>query len=200
MSTKALNTLYTLVMPQLPYCPEALIDQNILEAVDLFCRETLAWTFDLDAIDVVSGVQDYDLDGEQPSYAQIEKILTVIRDGVTLTPLTHWNITDRELVTLHLVDDPTADSDGGLEIQVALRPKPDATLIDARFLDDWRQKLAYGVMATLMVMPEKAWTNIAQGQFYKRLFWDGVNLARDQQLRGGTTARVAVKAPKAYRW
>ena len=200
MSTKALNTLYTLVMPQLPYCPPALIDQNILELVDLFCRETLAWTCDLDPIDVVSDMQDYDLDGEQPSYAQIEKILTVIRDDVTLEPLKHWNITDREAVTLHLIDDPTADSAGGLEIQVALRPKSNATIIDTRFLDDWQQKIAYGVMSRLMLMPGKTWSNAALATYYDRLFWDGVNLAKDQQLRGGTTARVAVKPPKAYRW
>lgn len=200
MATKALNSLYSLVMPELPYCPAPLIDSIILEITTEFCHETQAWAVNLDAIPVVSGQQDYDLDGEQLSYAVIDTVIEVSLASVTLEPLRDFNISDREKVTLHLIDEPTADDADGLEVQVALRPKSDATIIDARFYDDWRHSFAYGVMGRLMQMPGKAWTNLQLGQQYWRRFWDGVNRAKAQQVKGGTNARVAVKAPKKYQW
>lgn len=187
-------------MPELPYCPSPLIDSNIMEIVTEFCHETQAWTLDLDAIPVVSGQQDYELNGEQLAYAVIDTITSVVLADVPLEPIRDWNIVDRENVTLHLIDEPSSDDADGLEVQVALRPKSTATYIDTRFYDDWRHTFAYGVMARLMQMPGKTWSNAKRGQLYWRRFWDGVIRAKAQQVSGGTNARVSVKAPTKYRW
>jgi hypothetical protein len=195
-------------MPELQRCPPPLILQQIRQVLTHFCKETQAWTCDLGPLNVVNAVQDYDLDGEQPSYALIDTVLSVVLAGVPLTPLRDWNITDREDVTLHLVNAPTADDAGGLAVQVCLRPKQvlspdeDDTIeqVDTRLFQDWYQVWAYGVMGKLMLMPEKAWSNPGQGKLYTRMFFDGIIQARVQQVRGGTNARVRANAPKAYRW
>jgi len=192
-------TMYDQVMPELPKCPAALIDKQMLNVWIKFCHETQAWTYDLTAINIMDGVQEYRLDGLQPSYSQIDSLVTVVLQDVTIEPGTGYTMANREMA-IWLINEPGADVTAGLEIQVALRPSRTATYIDTRLYEDWEEQIAKGVMAILMKMPGKAWSGQVMGNRYDREFRDTIAKARIQQTRGGMNKRVVARAPRAYRW
>lgn len=199
MSTIALTSIHTHVMPELPRCPTALIDQTFLTLLMEWCHETQAWTYDLDAINVVEDVANYELDGDQPSYAAIDAIVTVVLDDITLEPVVDFVMASREM-EIHLNATPTSDSTGGLEIQVALRPAPAATLIDRRLYRNWFRQWAKGLMGTLMVMPKKAWTDHTTGNNYLKDYRNSIAEAKIEQSRGGMNTNLQARAPSPYRW
>jgi len=192
-------TMYDQVMPELPKCPAALIDKQMLNVWIKFCHETQAWTYDLTAINIMDGVQEYRLDGLQPSYSQIDSLVTVVLQDVTIEPGTGYTMANREMA-IWLINEPGADVTAGLEIQVALRPSRTATYIDTRLYEDWEEQIAKGVMAILMKMPGKAWSDQVMGNRYDREFRDTIAKARIQQTRGGMNKRIVARAPRAYRW
>ena len=163
------------------------------------CIRDRAWTYDLTAINIRDGVQEYRLDGLQPSYSQIDSLVSVVLQGVTIEPGTGYTMANREMA-IWLVNDPGADVTAGLEIQVALRPSRTATYIDTRLYEDWEEQVAKGVMAVLMKMPGKAWSDQTMGNRYDREFRDTIAKARIQQTRGGMNKRTVARAPRAYRW
>lgn len=199
MGNTDFTTMYDQVMPELPKCPAPLIDKHMRNTWIRFCHETQAWTYDLTAINIRDGVQEYRLDGLQPSYAQIDTVIKVILEDVPIEPGTGYTMANRERA-IWLVSEPTADVTAGLEVQVALRPTRTSTYIDTRLYEDWEEQVAKGVMAVLMKMPGKAWSDKTQGNQYDREFRDTIAKARIQQTRGGMNKRTVARAPRAYRW
>ena len=199
MGNTNFDTMYDQLMVELPKCPLPLIDKHIRNVWIKFCHETQAWTYDLTAINILDGVQEYRLDGRQPNYTQIDTLIKVIREDVVIEPGTGYTMADRERA-IWLEDEPAADVTAGLEIQVALRPTRTATYIDTRLYEDWEEQVAKGVLSVLMKMPGKAWSDKTMGNRYDREFRDTIAKARIQQTRGGMNKRTVARAPRAYRW
>jgi len=201
MSTIALTAIYDQTMPELPRCPRALIMKHFRNVLIEWCHESMAWTYDLTAINIVADKADYRLDGRQPSYATIDSIPNegVYLDGVLQRPGVQYTLADRELM-IHLTSTPSDAITAGLQVQVALRPTRTATMIDKRLYEDWEEQWAKGVMAKLMRMPKKAWTDGATATSYWKEYRNSIAEARIQQSRGGMSQAIQARARSPHRW
>lgn len=184
--------MYEHVLPELPGCPTVLVLPTIVKVVRHFCEQTQAWKLDLDAINIRSGVDTYDLDGV-PSCAEIIMPSYVESLGNELDAEDGYTMPNREQITLS--DEPQEDEVGGLVIQVVLRPKTDATETCDDLFCDWHEIWAYGVMERLMRMPDKIWTEPNMANAYHTMYWNGINDARVDVDRGHTN-RLLIARPK----
>ena len=191
MGTTLFTELHQELVTDLPGASLAQLNHNIVRVIRDFCTKTYSWTFDLDAISVVAEVSDYELDF-YPSYSEVERVLIVVLDGVTLTPGVHYTIADR-CHTIHLVSEPQRDITAGLEVNVALRPKLSATKICSAFYNNWFEVWAHGVLARMMANPNKTWSNPSLFSYHNSLFWDGIRDARIEQQKGGTVKTLTAR-------
>ena len=74
MSTISLTTIYDQTMPELPKCPTSLVLKQFRNVLIEWCHESMAWTYDLQDINIVADKADYMIAGRQPSYAVIDSI------------------------------------------------------------------------------------------------------------------------------
>jgi hypothetical protein len=186
-----LSDLYPRIMLETPSCPKPIVLQKIIDVLRRFCEESLVWKIDLDPINIRSGVTEYDLDG-QPSYSEIVVPTEVLQDEVELEPVTDYTMPERDV--LKLVVEPTADSDGGLEIEVALRPKLTATTICTDLYLNYYEAWASGVKSELMAEPEKKWSNPAQANYYAGKYAEGLSKARIAASKGNTVTPLLATA------
>jgi len=193
MGTTNFTELRDEVVLDLPGASLPLIDHHAVRVIQRFCKLTYSWTFDQDAISIVDGQSDYELDSH-PSYSDVERVLVVVMDGVTLNPGIDYTIANR-CHDIHIVAEPTKDILEGLEVQVALRPKLTATYICDRYYDDWFEVWVHGLLARMMAMPAKTWTNPQLSVMHNAMFWDGVRDSKIEQQKGGTV-RLLTARPK----
>jgi hypothetical protein len=189
------------VSPELPGCPTALLNQVVIDVVREFCNETQALKCDLDPINIVDTVTDYDLDSPNsyteiivPTKVQIYRTgeEPVHPDAQTEEPYSAYTRFDK--CVLSLVSAPSEDIVDGLRVRVALRPALDATLLDRRFFRDNYDFLSFGIKARLMMMPTKDWSNERLGLYYQGRYWDGVGKARIDEQRNRVNQRMNARA------
>jgi len=182
-----LSDLYPLVTPELPGCPLPLILQRIRKVIIEFCRDSQAWEYDLDPINVRDGTTDYDLDLDTAE-AVIDQIQEVLLEDSEIFQGEDFIMASP--VLLSLIEEPSADVDGGLEVTVSLRPSRTATTIDPRLFDDWADCWAAGVKAELMVMPGKPWTDQSLSRFYKAEYHKGLSQAKNRAATGDVNQTI----------
>lgn len=187
--------LYPEVMPELPGCPAVIILPTIINVAREFCFETQAWKHDLDLINVLADVAEYDLD-TPPKCAEIIVPTYVALSDVEQQPGTDYTMPSR--CVLQFVTAPGADEIGALKVQVALRPKlaTDETCEDV--FNDYHEIWAWGTMARLMAMLKKGWSNPAQATRYHAMYWNGINTARVELNRGKTNRELSARP--AHDW
>jgi hypothetical protein len=182
MAWTSLTAFYPLVTPELQGCPQALILQSARKIITEFCRKTRSWEFDLDPIFVRDGKVQYDIDLDS-SEVVIDEVRRVFLQDTELSANIDFIMLSPAL--LELIQEPTEDIDGGLEIRVALRPSMTATTIDDQFYNEWAYPLADGIKSDLMAMPKKPWSDLNMSAYYRKSFYTGITKAKNQTATGG---------------
>lgn len=202
-----ISRMLPLLDVDLPKCPPVLILQNLMSVVREFCIETQAWTCELDRILVSEDVAEYDL--EQPGYARIDTVKSVVWDGRVLRPLVDYVLPTK--CSIRLLSVPTADTDDneedagveeddGLFVEVVLVPWRDSTqcVVPAELYDDYQECWAAGTKARLMAMKKKPWTDVARVPKELKDFIEGKNAAKFEQHRAGTNAELTATVTPGY--
>ncbi len=194
MATTALTEFYARVMPELPNCPKPMILPAIRDVTRAFCRKTLAWQEELDAIKVVEDLADYDLD--IPGGTNLVGVVLVTVDEVVIDPTTDYaeDIANKTVTLIPTPGANTADGEDGMVVTVALEPSLTADSIRADIYSRHGETLAYGIMGRLMVMPKKSWTNPQLGTYYTNIFFDRMGEETAEVKRGtlGTSLTVEI--------
>ena len=170
--------LITLVTPHLSADPsEPVVEAAIKRAAIEFCGASWIWTYLPDAIDVVAGTQDYDI--EIPNGTELAAVLAVKHAGIPLenrsidwlnqnienwrsekgTP-TNFTQVDTEQVLLARVPDTSLTA--GLEMEIALQPSVKSKDMPGWIATRYQYQIAEGAIGHLMLMAGKPWTNEAQ--------------------------------------
>jgi len=187
-----LTACYPRIVSELPGCPTPLVAQVLLDVIREFCTESQCWQEEVDAINIQEDVDEYDLD---VSGAEIIMPVRVTLNDGDLDPELDYVMSERTV--LKLVATPDADDLAALEVRVALRPclvPTPATTICTRLFSDWHEAWEAGTKARLMAQPDKAWTNIAQSNYWAKIYWTRIGQARVDVNRGGTPLQVQIKA------
>lgn len=176
-TTENFTSLYQYVLPELPGVENAkpLLLREIRELITEFCEKTQIWKCQLDAVNIQDGLKDYDFQSPL-SYTEISAVTKVERNEVEILPDSAYTMDSP--CEIKLVVEPQADETNALVITVALRPTEEASKICGCLYNKWRRTWAYGVMARMMDMPKKAWSNQQQASIYAGRYSEGLSRAK----------------------
>ena len=197
------------VLPAVPGCPPSVAENAIRQAVIDLCNKARVWREDLTAINIVANTAEYTL--TPPAGTRIIAPVNVRYNGESIDPeeegdMDYEYFDWRELPagtptkylimapeTLTLNKKPIANITGGLEVRVAVKPTVDATGCDDLLRDDWLDVVADGAKASLMMIPNKAWTNYELAMALKKEFRKGIARARIRMIQGRTNKPVRAR-------
>jgi len=159
--------------------------EHLAEAAARFCQETQCWRVEVEADTTQADEQFYELD--LPSGTVLEAVINLEIDGRVIRPMRE--VLERPAKTLDergtpvgyaTIQDnqlqfyPTPDGVYTFRGLVAVKPKLTATGVEEFVYQTWGRSISYGAVATLKMVPGKAWTDPAMGAAYMKLFDKGV--------------------------
>lgn len=197
MATTPITDLYAHTVPDLRAVSKPILLNTIRDAIIEWCEETFAWTCELDLIKLVAAEDTYDLNC--PSYARIIAVTYADVDGQELDPVEDY--VQPSHGEIKLAWEPTAnssatDSTKGLTVEVALKPKSDADVVDRCLYEDHYRTWAHGALWRMMSKTGKPWSDPAGAMLHEREFSNSIAAERIKQLKGGLpNALLKAQAP-----
>lgn len=210
-----LDDFYPLILVDVLGCPAPLLDQALVLAAQEFCRETFAWTEAQDPVQLVDGINDYELD--VPAQATALAVRDVWFNGRRLHPATlgdlqrampNWATTQgnepayynaaTERGSIRVFPMPAGVVGQSLTIRTAFSPTLTATTLPD-FLGSYHAEiLASGAKARLMMMAgDKPWANAQLGLYHRKLFDDGIANAKIAEIHDRVPGPLYV-APRRF--
>jgi hypothetical protein len=196
---KLWSDFYDLIVPDLPGCPLAIVDNALRQAAILFCEMSLAWRATLADVAVVAGTNTYPY--VPPSGAVVHAITYAAFNGEEIaahtgeSDLRIWDWRNQtgtpEYVlggATSLILVPNPDAAGTLSLIVALKPMPTATGIDDDIFNEWRDAIIAGALARLMMSPKKPYTDAQMASFHQMQFFTKTGTAGMRVARSYTRA------------
>lgn len=197
------------VLPYVPGVPDATAVHHIRNAAIDFCRRTLAWQMEIDPIE---GFEVPATDGvateftmSPPAESEIVKLLSVAVDDDPIEVVeaskgvafrrrgTHTDLAftrDRKTLAVY----PAPEAGTVIHVEAALRPSDDATGLPDEFADLYRQDIAKGAVASLLLMPKQDWSDPGTGADLMRMFSDRIGTVGAQVARGFSRGPLRTKA------
>lgn len=194
MATPNIDSLFPLLLPQLPECPLDTVRLNVRRACRQFCRGSTAWRVLLDPIAMVENVGKYAL--TLPDHTTLVLICNVYPNageltGKTLDQLrqvlpdwqnalgrpTYFNGLD--YVSLSVYPKPYAAYAGQfLTPRVALAPSLDVADLPGDLTSRYDETIAAGALEFLYGIAAQPWTNAAMVPTQHGIFAHGIHEAR----------------------
>jgi len=167
------NDLIPYMIEDLPGVPNKVISKQLRESGRRFCIDSESWIEELDAIDIVSGTDTYNL---QTGWdASVQRIQKVEYDGALMDTCKYNLIQEYQI---KLTDEPTADSTGGLIVTIILRPHLSSNELPEWFLERYSETVMAHAKNRLMIQPKKPWSNpeLAHEKWVE--YWEGIARAK----------------------
>ena len=184
------------VMPDVPGCPQVMIDDAIRGGCRQFAFDTWAVRYDVPAFNTVDATQSYVL--TPPSQHEIFSVAVVVKDGEdpALSPvIDHASVRYVQTAgsptffwykSTALWLFPTPNVVVNLEVEAVIRPTQAATTVDDQFLE-YRDAVAAWAKYKLMMVSGKSWYNPSDAKENYALY---MKLMGDQKVRS-SNGRVA---------
>lgn len=209
-----IEDLYPFVLPELPDCPDATLRQAFVLTLLDFCQRTHAWNEIADAVRLVDGVAEYDID--YPSGATPETVSEVWCGPQELRPATMSRLSDElpdwqtatstrpvyynatgDWGAIQVYPKPAGVSQLATPPTLRLRgvflPRLDTTTIPDFIAQRWLECITAGVKSRLMLQPSKVWSNEKLGAYHKGQYEELRGEARivvlSERVPGTTTVR-----------
>lgn len=207
--SQPLSAFHSLLLPELPACPEPMMDLHLREVARDFCLRTSAWAMPLDAIDMVASQAIYDIDSPEPE-SVVTRVTQLTSNNVLL-----WRDVDpkysedapkyrrgeppftvsNDLLQITLIADevPTAAVSGGLQLIGALQPSRSASTLPDFLLTVYSEAMRVGTLSRLMAMSKQTWTDQAMAAVYAREWEQKLGFAGYQVNVGNTRKTLRVR-------
>ncbi len=211
MASIAWSTFLPDILVEVPGVSEPLAERHAREAAIKFCRRSKAYVYTLDPIPVIANQPEYDFGA--PSKTVIVEPLELWLAGEKLIPATSAELSatykdwksqsgvpkyylaethDVNLRLLTLALTPNTSDATGVTGRVALAPTRDATGIEEIIYEDYGREIAYGALATLLLMANKPWSKPDLGDDYRKRFGAACGSAAFRAARGNSGAGLRV--------
>lgn len=190
------------VVPQVPDCPQPIVEHELRRAAQAFFDGTRAWNVLLDPVAVLADKQTVSIiaddsgqevvrieaasfDGRRVEVYPSEVMDSLFGDDWTLHTGTPSAITMDGPTTVRLYPTPNSASVTGLKCRVSVRPSDTSDGIPDEYRRKYREPIATGAKARLMIYVGRPWSNPEMAAMY------GVAFA-------AAIADGCVKAAKAF--
>lgn len=207
---KAVSDFLVYVIPYAPGCPEFVAERAVVDAAIEFCERSLILTRTLDPVSVQAGEALYELDGidqlivHMPVAAwYLAKPLTLLSEEQAPAPMFNQSIPGisqplGEPRAIAMVDDtsfscypvPAESVVDAITVRAALRPADGATRLPDELYTHWRQEIAAGALASILLTVGQPYSNPNMAAVRDQLFRAGVNRARLASTRGSLPSVV----------
>ena len=185
------------ILPYVPLCPDALVEQHIRAATIEFCERSKAYILDMDPFNTTAGVYEYDFD--IPVATEVHQVLYMTLDGNDMDPISprslelnypDWrNRTGSPHVYLQKSSSlfwivPVPSGSKEVIASVALKPTRTSNNIDSTVSNQYRDAILYGALYRLLRMPGREWTDVGAAREYLAQFNNEIMQA-ELRARGG---------------
>ena len=177
---KTWSTWFPDLLPQLPGCPDPLIEHELLRACQTFFTRTRAWqvvqplvaiTANQTTLDIVPSDSTQDpvrieaawLDGQRLAVMTAGDMDKAFTDDWQLHTGSTSTIVQITPNTLMLYPIPVAASSTGLKLRLSVKPGDTATGIPDDMYSKYKDALTDGALSRLMLQADKKWTNDQKG-------------------------------------
>lgn len=198
---KTMDAFLADVLPICPGVPDYLVEQHTRSALIQFCKETRAFRRELDPLQTIAGIYEYDI--EVPVYTTVHEIESIVHEGEDLVPRT---IKQVEQITLKwreergtpqvyirkpnnlvwLVPVPDTTATNAIIMNVSLKPTQDAQSFEDELYDEYHEPILNLILSRLLRIPKKDWTDVAASNRYFALYAQEV---QDAEIRGRKAQR-----------
>lgn len=183
------SDFYSTILPELPECPEGVVDTHLRLAIVDFCSRTKVWTHTVNDVAVTSGKSTYSPGTEftLPNGSALDSVSQVWYAGENLKfiPLaqmrrypTHWPSETGPVVAYTQLNDtsitlyktPTATQATALDLLVTLKPSLKTLEIPDWLGEKYYEVFSAGAKARLMALAGTTWENPKGAAMYASLF------------------------------
>lgn len=183
-------------------CPDFTIDKFLVESVRTFCRES--WFHqELNTQNIVASTAAYTL---TPS-ASMEVIavdsvkvddtpyMSLNSRDINQYPDNHFNNvwTFEPVATLTIYPTPTANVTNGLETKIVIMPTEASTTLPDSVYRHYKQTIVAGALYFILSSQNDAWSNPQLAGHKYREFYDGINKAKMDRIKGFLSHPLSVR-------
>ena len=181
-------------------CPVKRIKDSIMDAAIDFCRRSLVWRVQT-TDDIVAGTDTYTL--AMPTGAAIGAIEIVTVDGIQIpmwtSPWPHsstsggavfYGVNQDKQVRLYPI--PAESVTDGLVVSVVAIPDKTGTVIPDFLLDDYKDAIVSGALASVMAIIGQPWANAQVAMYHQKMFSRAIGGARIAIMRAMSTSSISL--------
>jgi len=205
---KAWSSWYADLLPQLPGCPDPLVDHELLRACQEFFDRSRAWQVvqlpiavaaNQTSIDLTPGDTGQDLvriegawlDGKRIDISSPDDMDTAFPDDWQLHTGSISKLVQITPGTALLYPIPLSAAVTGLKLRLSVKPSDSATGIPDDMFVKYRDKLAAGARARLMLQAGEKWSNQNLGIMNAGIFEAAIGTANANAARSFSTGRIS---------
>jgi hypothetical protein len=180
--------------------PEIMLHHIRMSAIEL-CRRS-GIVHDVNKYDMQQGVPDYQLITEC-NYNIVRVVRVTVDERWDYTPVTSklpagvgaylYHMTSPTMV--HLRRSPNKDDPKGLEVETVVAPKQDSCTLENYLYEIWAAAIAYGAIASLLLLPQTNWFDPKLAEMYGLKFRKELSRCRAEADRAFGTGSVAKTQP-----
>lgn len=199
------------LLPDVPGCPDITAINALRNAAIEYCRFTRSWTRTLAPVALVDNQSVYAMTA--PVDARVAGVISAWVRGREVLPKTmsqvamlvpNWLVATAEVpnyfnsntdtITLQVFPTPLNALGAPLTLRVVLAPSLTAQNVDDGIANDHFEALLAGARARLMVVPQRAWTNLPLAKYYLDMFEGMKADARISSLHDGVSSQLTATA------
>lgn len=162
--------------------PEFMIERAVRESVIEFCVKTDAYRLEPEAIQIIAGIDEYDL--TTPAGTELNHIIEIYRNRQTLRPVSYSRLLEvkgdgtqtgtpqyysQRDNTLFYVAPVPADAET-LSVLYSVKPTSTSTSIPDSIGKEYREAIVHGAIYRLQMMSGQPWSDMGGAQSNKSLF------------------------------
>ncbi|MNY05294.1 hypothetical protein D3C86_1380070 [compost metagenome] len=198
-----LDVYLSKIMPSVPGCPEPTAEHAIILAAQRFCESTRLWrdkdTFSILAEDSANTVY-------APAGADFFEIESARFDNRDLEPISlkdldyrhpgwrEWSSGARFITQIdHGTVMVVPASAGTLELSTTLRPTEGATQLPDFLAKYYRQAIADGALAEILMLPGQSFTDPSRAMFFSQRFQLELDKLGSKSIKGQQRAKARVR-------
>lgn len=198
------------LLTELPGCPDALVQQQLLFATIEFCTETHAWVEIQEPVRLIDAQNEIEV--EVPRDTRIVAVKDIWASSRKLRPVTmdqlferipNWQTAESsepvyynaavDYRNIRIYPIPKDSQGRTITMRVAYAPTMTSTTVPDELGIKYWDYLQAGAKGRLMLIPGKSWTNPAMAGVYKQQFEDGKLKAKIDILHDRVQGSVSVR-------
>lgn len=202
------------ILPDVPGCPDILVEDTVRDVVIDFCQRTRWLTaVNATAADVTGGASERTF--ATPLLSSGNRVIEVKAAWYLDKALKLWTPDEAEaqlgptwasqtgdpraivmdrMDKYYVVPSPASTASASLKMRLATAPLPTATTCDDLLRYRWREAIKAGAIAKLCVMPDKKWSNIERASIAAGGYGSEVASAQLSAARGMVRRKLTVPA------